>query len=98
MSITNITIDDWDPLIVYANPGDWSTPNPQDNPSWFNASTQVTGSIWNQGVWCTVREHRVVYADLVFPNHRSDVSSDVSERYSGFPKFYWWALSVPTSA
>jgi hypothetical protein len=61
----NLTIDDFDPLIgehlgiaqgcftddliAYSNPVQWTTPNPQDHPSWFNQSQQETGSIWHQG-------------------------------------------------
>jgi hypothetical protein len=47
-NLVNITIDDFDPVVVYSNPGDWSTPNPQDHPSWYNASRELTGSIWHQ--------------------------------------------------
>jgi hypothetical protein len=49
MSLTNITVDDFDPIIAYSNPADWTTPNPQDNPSWFNSSSQVTNSPYHQG-------------------------------------------------
>ncbi len=51
MSMANISLDDFDPPIVYTNPVDWSTPNPQDHPTWFNQSKDVTGSIWYQGAW-----------------------------------------------
>ncbi|KAH8089248.1 hypothetical protein HD553DRAFT_160238 [Filobasidium floriforme] len=51
MSVRNVTYDDFDPVIVYSNPADWSTPNPQDNPGWFNATSDVTGSIWHQATY-----------------------------------------------
>jgi hypothetical protein len=35
MSVRNVTYDDFDPVIVYSNPGDWSTPNPQASLSPF---------------------------------------------------------------
>lgn len=35
MSIRNVTYDDFDPVIVYSNPADWSTPNPQASPGPF---------------------------------------------------------------
>lgn len=50
MSLNYITIDDFDPPIVYSNPDDWTTPNPQDNPTWYNATSDVTGVPWHQGV------------------------------------------------
>ncbi|KAJ9108198.1 hypothetical protein QFC20_003561 [Naganishia adeliensis] len=52
MALTlNLTIDDFDPLIAYSNPVQWTTPNPQDHPSWFNQSQQETGSIWHQATY-----------------------------------------------
>lgn len=54
----NLTVDDFDPLVAYSNYGDWQTPNPQDNPTWWNATQDVTGSQWHQG-GCVV----VVHAD-----------------------------------
>lgn len=44
----NITIDDFDPLIVYSNYADWTTPDPSQNPTWYNASRAVTNSPWHQ--------------------------------------------------
>lgn len=35
MSVRNVTYDDFDPVIVYSNPADWSTPNPQASLSPF---------------------------------------------------------------
>jgi hypothetical protein len=35
MSVRNVTYDDFDPVIVYSKPGDWSTPNPQASLSPF---------------------------------------------------------------
>jgi hypothetical protein len=35
MSVRNVTYDDFDPVIVYSNPADWSTPNPQASPCPF---------------------------------------------------------------
>lgn len=49
MEMTNVTIDDFDPVIVYSNYGDWQTPNPQENPTWWNAPQNVTNSPWHQG-------------------------------------------------
>ena len=49
MSLYNYTIDDFDPVIRYSNYADWQTPNPQDNPTWFNATPAVTGSPWHEG-------------------------------------------------
>ncbi|KAI5450921.1 hypothetical protein NCC49_002661 [Naganishia albida] len=52
MALTlNLTIDDFDPLIAYSNPVQWTTPNPQDHPSWFNQSQQETGSVWHQATY-----------------------------------------------
>lgn len=51
MTSVQLAIDDFDPLFVYEDYTIWATPNPQDNPTWWNASSQTTGSIWNQGEW-----------------------------------------------
>lgn len=48
-SKVNLTVDDFDPIVAYSNYDEWTTPNPQDNPTWFNASQDVTGSQWHQG-------------------------------------------------
>lgn len=45
----NYTIDDFDPLIAYSNYADWITPNPQDVPTNYNASSDVTGVPWHEG-------------------------------------------------
>jgi hypothetical protein len=29
MSLLDVTFDDFDPVLVYSNPADWMTPNPQ---------------------------------------------------------------------
>jgi hypothetical protein len=29
MSLLNVTFDDFDPVLVYSNPADWTTPDPQ---------------------------------------------------------------------
>ncbi|WOO83127.1 uncharacterized protein LOC62_04G006608 [Vanrija pseudolonga] len=47
----NLTVDDFDPLVAYSNYGDWQTPNPQDNPTWWNATQDVTGSQWHQDTY-----------------------------------------------
>lgn len=47
--MNQITIDDFDPLIAYSNYADWSTPDPSQNPTWYNASRDVTNSPWHQG-------------------------------------------------
>ncbi|CAK9780428.1 unnamed protein product [Cutaneotrichosporon oleaginosum] len=44
-------VDDFDPLVVYSNYDDWQTPNPQDNPMWWNASADVTNSPWHQATY-----------------------------------------------
>ncbi|WVQ80956.1 hypothetical protein IAT38_003063 [Cryptococcus sp. DSM 104549] len=44
----NVTYDDFDPLIVYSDYSQWQTPNPQDNPTWYNATEDVTGVPWHQ--------------------------------------------------
>ena len=49
MSKINVTVDDFDPLISYSNYGDWQTPDPSVNPTWYDASRDVTGSIWHEG-------------------------------------------------
>ena len=49
MTMVNVTVDDFDPLVGYSNYDDWQTPNPQDNPTWFNASSDVTKSPWHEG-------------------------------------------------
>jgi hypothetical protein len=51
MTSVQLAIDDFDPLFVYEDYTIWATPNPQDNPTWWNASSQETGSTWNQGEW-----------------------------------------------
>jgi len=33
MSLLNVTFDDFDPVLVYSNPADWTTPDPQVSPS-----------------------------------------------------------------
>ncbi|OCF73388.1 hypothetical protein I204_05225 [Kwoniella mangroviensis CBS 8886] len=51
----NVTYDDFDPLVVYADLGQWSTPNPQDNPTWYKAPESETGLPWHQATlhWTT---------------------------------------------
>ncbi|WVQ62703.1 uncharacterized protein L199_000851 [Kwoniella botswanensis] len=51
----NVTYDDFDPLVVYSDLGQWSTPNPQDNPTWYKASENETGLPWHQATlhWTT---------------------------------------------
>lgn len=49
MSKSNLAVDDFDPLVLYSNYDDWQTPNPQDNPTWWNATQDVTKSVWHQG-------------------------------------------------
>jgi hypothetical protein len=46
---TLVTVDDFDPLVAYSKYEDWTTPDPSQNPTWFNASQEVTGSPWHQG-------------------------------------------------
>lgn len=52
-----VTVDDFDPLVSYANYDDWTTPDPSLNPTWYNETEAVTGSPWHQGeqvkVWST---------------------------------------------
>lgn len=48
---TQLTIDDFDPLFSYSDYTAWQTPNPQDNPTWWNESSQVTGSVWHQATY-----------------------------------------------
>jgi hypothetical protein len=47
--VTQVIVDDFDPLVSYSNYEDWTTPDPSQNPTWFNASQEVTGSPWHQG-------------------------------------------------
>lgn len=42
MSVRNVTFDDFDPVIVYSNPADWTTPNPQ-----VCQRLQVDHLVWN---------------------------------------------------
>jgi len=51
---TLVTIDDFDPLVSYSNYDDWTTPDPSQNPTWYNASQEVTGSPWHQGMASTI--------------------------------------------
>ena len=46
----SVAVDDFDPLIGYSNYADWQTPDPSVNPTWYNASRDVTGSIWHEGM------------------------------------------------
>ncbi|WVO23416.1 uncharacterized protein IAS62_004769 [Cryptococcus decagattii] len=48
MSKINVTFDDFDPLLVYSDYTQWSTPNPQNNPTWYNASESETGVPWHE--------------------------------------------------
>ena len=45
----NVTIDDFDPLIAYGDYAAWSTPDPSQNPTFWNVSTEVSGVPWHQG-------------------------------------------------
>lgn len=45
MSNFTLTIDDFDPVVHYANYEVWQTPNPQEDPTAWNK----TESKWNQG-------------------------------------------------
>ncbi|WVQ93609.1 hypothetical protein IAU59_000684 [Kwoniella sp. CBS 9459] len=44
----NITYDDFDPLIKYSDLTQWTTPNPQDNPTWYRQGEDVTGVPWHE--------------------------------------------------
>lgn len=44
-----VNVDDFDPLFIYEDPTAWMTPDPSQNPTWWNASSAETGSPWNQG-------------------------------------------------
>jgi hypothetical protein len=46
-----LTIDDFDPLFHYDDYTIWQTPDPQDNPTWWNETQQVTGSIWHEATY-----------------------------------------------
>ncbi|ORX39114.1 hypothetical protein BD324DRAFT_311338 [Kockovaella imperatae] len=51
MSLSIIAVDDFDPLIGYSNYDDWSTPDPQDHPTWWNATSDVTGVPWYEATY-----------------------------------------------
>ncbi|WWC85853.1 uncharacterized protein L201_000720 [Kwoniella dendrophila CBS 6074] len=53
----NVTFDDFDPIITYSDLSQWSTPNPQDNPTWYNASESVTNLPWHEATlhWTEVK-------------------------------------------
>jgi hypothetical protein len=38
-------------LTAYSSPVQWTTPNPQDHPSWFNQTQEETGSVWHEGMF-----------------------------------------------
>ncbi|WVR03561.1 hypothetical protein IAU60_000553 [Kwoniella sp. DSM 27419] len=44
----NVTYDDFDPLISYADLSQWTTPNPQDHPTWYREPSDVTGLPWHE--------------------------------------------------
>ncbi|WRT63792.1 uncharacterized protein IL334_000717 [Kwoniella shivajii] len=46
--MVNVTFDDFDPIVSYADLSQWSTPNPQDNPTWYKANESETGLPWHQ--------------------------------------------------
>jgi hypothetical protein len=58
----NVTIDDFDPLIAYGDYAAWSTPDPSQNPTFWNVSTEVSGVPWHQGGY---RAHRVRVDELM---------------------------------
>ncbi|WWD22547.1 hypothetical protein CI109_107040 [Kwoniella shandongensis] len=47
-NLQNVTVDDFDSLITYSDYSQWTTPNPQDHPSWYNATGDVTGVPWHE--------------------------------------------------
>lgn len=49
MSKFTLTVDDFDPVVHYANYEVWETPNPQENPTWWNEGRDKTNSSWHQG-------------------------------------------------
>ncbi|OCF31233.1 hypothetical protein I316_07202 [Kwoniella heveanensis BCC8398] len=59
----NITYDDFDPLIKYADLTQWTTPNPQDNPTWYRQGEGVTGVPWHEA---TLHYTSVQGAELSF--------------------------------
>jgi hypothetical protein len=65
MSLQTLSIDDFDPLIKYSNYGNWNTPDPSSNPSWWNESQAVTGSIWHEGEWHMVPESGEQYKGIL---------------------------------
>lgn len=48
MSLQNVTIDDFDSVVAWSSRGDWFTPDPQLNPSWFS-EPDVTE--WHQATY-----------------------------------------------
>lgn len=76
----NLTVDDFDPLVVYSNYDDWATPNPQDNPTWWNASADVTNSPWHQG------------GSAAEAADGSDVPLHRGHRGAGVVQLHWYVL------
>jgi hypothetical protein len=81
MGDTLVTVDDFDPLVSYSNYADWTTPDPSQNPTWFNASEEVTGSPWHQGSLASL----IPELQLTF----SYISSDQRRRHQSNFQFYW---------
>ncbi|WWC66785.1 uncharacterized protein I206_100690 [Kwoniella pini CBS 10737] len=53
----NVTFDDFDPIFLWPDLTQWSTPNPQDHPEWINATESETGLPWHEATlhWTTTK-------------------------------------------
>lgn len=55
----NVTVDDFDPLFGYSNYDDWQTPDPSEHPTWYNATSDLTGVPWHEGA-CVIGGDRIM--------------------------------------
>ncbi|CED84703.1 hypothetical protein [Phaffia rhodozyma] len=78
--VGNLTVDDFDSLLSYADQTQWSTPNPQLNPGWFNDTSQAgADAVWHEATW-----------------HKTNVpGASVAFNFTG-SSLYVWGATGPT--
>lgn len=98
--VANITVDDFDPLIGYSNYADWYTPDPSANPTWYNASRDVTNSPWHEGepaLPANLADMAVVNADLSATYHTTTVpGAKATFNFTG-SSFYIYGAAGPSA-
>lgn len=95
MSLLNVTFDDFDPVLVYSNPADWTTPDPQVSPSidpFSHIDRQECRLTWFVYVLVIVDKPKLVQCFLRCDGvglASSDVSFHWGTEHQGLLQFHW---------